>query len=293
MAARRDRARPARRRPDRGARSTRRVDHADGRGARAVAASRSRRRRHRTPVPGREPDQHRARRCLDVRRWAQRTAPAGAAPAGDGRGGRPFRLPRRPVGAPRPDQPLPRPHDVRDGRGGRGRGGRGASRAPPGPRRRARRPPVRGVGPAPRRVGARGRARELPACPPPLRGDPPDPSGRGPLRRPGRRDRPRARGGLRAGDGHRAAGGAEPVPPRARGHPGGPRRRPVPPAGAAAGPTGAGRYVPIAAAAVALLPRWARWPLRLPWLPVTEATVVRAGGEAITRTIRWSLGARP
>ena len=48
-------------------------------------------------------------------------------------------------------------------------------------------------------------------------------------------------------------------------------------------------YAPIAAAAVSLLPRWARWPLRLPWLPVTEATVVRAAGEVITRTIRWSL----
>ncbi len=50
-------------------------------------------------------------------------------------------------------------------------------------------------------------------------------------------------------------------------------------------------YLPIAAAAVALLPRWARWPLRLPWLPLTEATVTRAGGEAVTRTIRWALPA--
>ena len=38
-------------------------------------------------------------------------------------------------------------------------------------------------------------------------------------------------------------------------------------------------YLPIAAAGVSLLPRWARWPLRLPWLPVTEATVARAAGE--------------
>ncbi len=51
-------------------------------------------------------------------------------------------------------------------------------------------------------------------------------------------------------------------------------------------------YLPIAGAAVSLLPRWARWPLRLPWLPVAEATVVRGAGEAITRTIRWAL-ARP
>jgi uncharacterized protein (DUF2236 family) len=48
-------------------------------------------------------------------------------------------------------------------------------------------------------------------------------------------------------------------------------------------------YAPIAVAAVSLLPRWARWPLRLPWLPVTEATVVRGAGEAITRTVRWAL----
>jgi len=52
-------------------------------------------------------------------------------------------------------------------------------------------------------------------------------------------------------------------------------------------------YVPIAAAAVALLPRWARWPLRLPWLPVTEATLGRLAGESVTRVIRWALPAAP
>jgi uncharacterized protein (DUF2236 family) len=52
-------------------------------------------------------------------------------------------------------------------------------------------------------------------------------------------------------------------------------------------------YLPIAAAAVGLLPRWARWPLRLPWLPVTEATLTRAAGDAVTRTIRWALPAAP
>jgi uncharacterized protein (DUF2236 family) len=52
-----------------------------------------------------------------------------------------------------------------------------------------------------------------------------------------------------------------------------------------------GLYLPLAGAAVALLPRWARWPLRLPWLPVAEATVLRIGGEAVTRTIRWALPA--
>ena len=52
-----------------------------------------------------------------------------------------------------------------------------------------------------------------------------------------------------------------------------------------------GLYLPLAGAAVALLPRWSRWPLRLPWLPVTEATALRVGGEVVTRTIRWALPA--
>lgn len=48
-------------------------------------------------------------------------------------------------------------------------------------------------------------------------------------------------------------------------------------------------YGVIAASAVALLPRWARTPLRLPWLPVTERLAVRPAGEAVTRTLRWAL----
>lgn len=47
-------------------------------------------------------------------------------------------------------------------------------------------------------------------------------------------------------------------------------------------------YAALAAAAVASLPAWARLPLRLPYLPVTEATVVRAAGIGITRAIRWA-----
>ena len=114
---------------------------------------------------------------------------------------------RRPVGPPRSDQPLPRPHDVRDGRGGRRRRGRGTGRAPPGPRRRAR-------------TAARTRRRTRTSsngCTSPsstsfLRAHRRygatrlGPAGRGPLRRPGRRDRPRARGAVGAGDGRRAAG---------------------------------------------------------------------------------------
>jgi uncharacterized protein (DUF2236 family) len=46
-------------------------------------------------------------------------------------------------------------------------------------------------------------------------------------------------------------------------------------------------YAVLASAAVASLPVWARWPLRLPYLPVAEATVVRAGGRGLVRTLRW------
>ncbi len=48
-------------------------------------------------------------------------------------------------------------------------------------------------------------------------------------------------------------------------------------------------YGAIAATAVSLLPRWARRHLYLPYLPVTEAVVVRAAGVAVTRTIRWAM----
>jgi uncharacterized protein (DUF2236 family) len=51
-------------------------------------------------------------------------------------------------------------------------------------------------------------------------------------------------------------------------------------------------YALLGAAAVGLLPRWARLPLRLPYLPVAEATVVRLGGDAAVRTIRWALTPR-
>jgi uncharacterized protein (DUF2236 family) len=48
-------------------------------------------------------------------------------------------------------------------------------------------------------------------------------------------------------------------------------------------------YAVLATAAVGLMPRWTRWPLRLPYLPVTEATVGRAAGIFATSTIRWAL----
>ncbi|WP_345416768.1 oxygenase MpaB family protein [Pseudonocardia xishanensis] len=46
-------------------------------------------------------------------------------------------------------------------------------------------------------------------------------------------------------------------------------------------------YALLAAAAVGLLPKWARSPLRLPYLPLVEATFVRGAGQAVTSGIRW------
>lgn len=46
-------------------------------------------------------------------------------------------------------------------------------------------------------------------------------------------------------------------------------------------------YGVLAATAVSTLPAWARWPLRLPYLPVTEATAIRLAGHSIVGAIRW------
>jgi uncharacterized protein (DUF2236 family) len=47
-------------------------------------------------------------------------------------------------------------------------------------------------------------------------------------------------------------------------------------------------YSLISAAAIAILPAWARADLRLPYLPVTERAVLRPIGQVITSTIRWA-----
>jgi uncharacterized protein (DUF2236 family) len=46
-------------------------------------------------------------------------------------------------------------------------------------------------------------------------------------------------------------------------------------------------YGALAATAVATLPPWARWPLRLPFLPMTEATAIRLAGHSVVGAIRW------
>ena len=52
-------------------------------------------------------------------------------------------------------------------------------------------------------------------------------------------------------------------------------------------------YGVLAAAAVSLLPGWARLPLYLPRLPVTEVAVVRPAGQAMVHAIRWATTAPP
>jgi len=56
------------------------------------------------------------------------------------------------------------------------------------------------------------------------------------------------------------------------------------------GPARAG-YAALATAAVGLLPWWARLPLRLPYLPVTERVVGAPIGTAATSVIRWAMSA--
>lgn len=50
-------------------------------------------------------------------------------------------------------------------------------------------------------------------------------------------------------------------------------------------------YGVLAAAAVSMLPPWARLPLRLPYLPPLEATAIRPSGRILVSGIRWALSA--
>ncbi|KMO75889.1 oxygenase MpaB family protein [Mycolicibacterium obuense] len=50
-------------------------------------------------------------------------------------------------------------------------------------------------------------------------------------------------------------------------------------------------YAALAAAAVSMLPRWARGPLWLPYFPPAEATVVRSAGHVLVGGIRWAMTA--
>lgn len=48
-------------------------------------------------------------------------------------------------------------------------------------------------------------------------------------------------------------------------------------------------YAVLAATSVAMLPAWARLPLRLPYLPPLEVTAVRVAGRTLVGGIRWAL----
>jgi uncharacterized protein (DUF2236 family) len=52
-------------------------------------------------------------------------------------------------------------------------------------------------------------------------------------------------------------------------------------------------YAVLAAAAVSLLPAWARRQLGLPRMPVTETVVIRPAGQAMVDAIRWVITAPP
>lgn len=54
-----------------------------------------------------------------------------------------------------------------------------------------------------------------------------------------------------------------------------------------------GPYAVLAANAVAMIPLWARGPLRLPSLPVAERTAIPLAGQGLTRTIRWAMKPPP
>ncbi len=50
-----------------------------------------------------------------------------------------------------------------------------------------------------------------------------------------------------------------------------------------------GPYGVLAATAVSMLPAWARLPLRLPYLPVLEATGIKLSGQILVSGIRWAM----
>ena len=50
-------------------------------------------------------------------------------------------------------------------------------------------------------------------------------------------------------------------------------------------------YGLLAATSVAMLPPWARMPLRLPYVPPVEATLIRLSGRVVVGGIRWALTA--
>ena len=228
--------------------------------------------------------------AVDVRGRHPGGAAPDDAPGGDDRGGRALRLPRRHVGPAGPHQPLPRRHHVRH-RAARRAGRRGGAQHPRA-RRSARCPTGRRTPPPTRTccVGARGRGRQLPARPPGLR----------------RRAAGPGRAATTTSPRPRSSPASSASSTRRRRRPSWPPRSPTFRPELAATPQAreavsflvwhpdlpwAARpaYGALVAAAIGLMPVWTRRPLRLPWLPISERTVVRALGSAATGTIRWAL----
>jgi hypothetical protein len=50
-------------------------------------------------------------------------------------------------------------------------------------------------------------------------------------------------------------------------------------------------YAGLAAAEVALLPRWARRELKIPVLPLADAALARPAGHLVVAAIRWGISA--
>ena len=212
-------------------------------------------------------------------------------PAGDGRGGRALRFTRVTRGGACsgratswPSLPSAGPPTRRTPSSGSGRSISGS----PAPHRTA---PVRGVRSAPADVGTHRRGGQLPAGPQPVRGAPGRGRagrlrrGHGPDRLRARRSRPAPHGGADRTDRR--------LPGRAGQYRRGSRRGAFPAAQSAAPVMARPPYGLLAAAAVSLLPGWARWPLRLPHLPGAEAAVIRPAGRAMVQAIRWATAARP
>ena len=146
-------------------------------------------------------------------------------------------------------------------------------------RHRPGRPALRGLGPAPAALGPRGRDRQLPRRPPEVRR-----AAARRIRDGTRTSRTRPGSRRRSGSPTRRAARPSSAPSSRPTAPScGGRRPPGRPPGSCCctrrwgWPPGCPTPA-LAAAAVGLMPVWARRQLRLPYLPVTERTVVRATG---------------
>ncbi len=259
-----------------------------GRGGRpgcAVAPRRTVRHRRAGLVRRRCADPPGARRRLDVHRRAASAAVPVAAPAGDGRRGTALRLSTRPVGPAPAHRRLPCGHDLRasDPSAASGRSSCTVST----PASSASRPTASHMQRTIRTCSGGSTSPNSTASSRPTTASATSRSSardRDALRRRGRPWWPRrsASSNRRRPKPSCAAARASSAP-NCAGHARHARRRvtsslqpPLPLAARAP-------YGLIAGAAIALMPAWTRWPLRLPWLPVSETVALRPAGELVTQ----------